>query len=380
MINDTRLIKLIQKILSIDAQNPPGNEWDCAKFIESDMRSLGLDVKLYTYADRRPNIVATLKGSLPRAQAKREAILITPHFDTVPIGTGWKYDPYGSDIVKGRLYGRGASDDKGNCASAMEVMRSLVEDKVVLQKDVIMAATVDEETGSKFGIIPLLENKVFKPKFALVLDSDEYDAIIVQKGLLHLNIEIYGTKAHGAYNWLGENAIEVAARVIGKLKKLTYPHKKHALLKGPTMNVGVIRGGDKVNMVSDFCAFALDVRYMPGTDPKVLKALIRDTIKTETNRFKISVYDLQYPYEIKADHPCVLAYLKTAAAQKVPVELRGSEGATVMTFFKKHGIAAFATGFGASGTAHANDEYLKVNTLIKGTKFLEQFIKDYDRL
>ncbi len=380
MINKQRLIKLTKKILSINSENPPGNELVCAQFIERDMRSLGLNVKRYTYAKNRPNIVATLKGSAPRKIAQKNALLITPHFDTVPIGDGWKFDPYGSQIVSGKLYGRGASDDKGNTAAAMEVMRSLVEDKICLKHDVIMAATVDEETGSHVGIIPLLEKKVLQPRAALVLDSDEYDAIIVQKGLIHLRIQIRGTKAHGAYNWLGENAIEVAARVMGKLKKLKYSYKKHVLLKGPTMNVGAISGGEKVNMVADFCEFALDVRFLPETDPKVLMKLIRKTINSETRRYKIVVDDLQYPYEIKRDHAFVKAYMQSAKRLKVSAILKGSEGATVMTFFKKHHIAAFATGFGASGTAHANDEYIRVKTLVHGTKLLEQFVKEYDRL
>jgi len=159
MINKKRLIALTQKVLSIDSQNPPGKELKLAKFIETDMRSLGIDVKTYTYAKHRPNIVATLKGSMPRNRAEKEALLLTPHFDTVPIGDGWKFDPFGSQIVGNKLYGRGTTDDKGNLASAMEVMRSLVEDGFKPKKDIVMAATVDEETGSYYGIIPLLEKR-----------------------------------------------------------------------------------------------------------------------------------------------------------------------------------------------------------------------------
>ena len=111
------------------------------------MRSLGLHVKTYTYAKNRPNIVATLRGTLPRKQAAKEAILITPHFDTVPIGKGWKYKPLGGQIVGGKLYGRGATDDKGNLASCMEVMRSLVEGKVRLTGREIYSACNFLQTG-----------------------------------------------------------------------------------------------------------------------------------------------------------------------------------------------------------------------------------------
>ncbi|MBI5024962.1 MAG: ArgE/DapE family deacylase [Candidatus Omnitrophica bacterium] len=380
MINKTRLIRLTQKVISYNSENPPGNEWDLAQFISKDMKSCGLEVKTYTYEKRRPNIVATLKGTLPRKQAARQAILITPHFDTVPIGKGWKFKPFGGQIHDGKIYGRGASDDKGNLTSCMEVMRSLVEDGVKPRKDVIMAATVDEETGSHAGIIPLLEKKVLKPGLALVMDSDEFYTIIAQKGLLHSRIQIFGKKAHGAYNWRGVNAIEQATEVIRKIKALRWTYKKHPLLRGPTTNIGVIKGGDKVNMVADFCEFALDSRYVPGMDPQGILRRLRATVRTVTPEFKIVIDDLQFPYTIDPRHPAVELYLKTARAMKCPAAVKGSEGATVITFFKKHGIPAFATGYGARGTAHTNDEYIRINTLYKGTRFLEQYIKEYDRV
>lgn len=380
MINKQRLIKLTQKVISYNSENPPGTELALAKFIEKDMRSLGLHVKTYTYAKNRPNIVATLRGTLPRKQAAQEAILITPHFDTVPIGKGWKYKPLGGQIKGGKLYGRGASDDKGNLASCMEVMRSLVEDKVKLQKDIIMAATVDEETGSHHGILPLLDNKVLTPKFALVMDSDEFDTIVAQKGLFHSRIQIFGKKAHGAYNWRGESAIESASRIICKLKNLKWNHKKHPLLHPPTMNIGVIKGGDKVNMVCDFCEFHLDTRFAIGMDPKKIKQRIERVIKSEAKKYKFITMDLQMPYEIDEKHPYVQTWIKTARRFKCKATIKGSEGATVISFFKKHKIPAFATGFGAHGTAHTNDEYVYVNSLYTGSKVLKQYLKEYDQL
>lgn len=380
MINKSRLTKLTQKVISYNSENPPGNELALSKFIEQDMRSCGLEVKKYTFAKNRPNIVATLKGIWPRAKAAQEAILLTPHFDTVPIGSGWKFPPLGGKIHQGKIYGRGASDDKGNLACCMEVMRSLVEDGVRLKKDVIMAATVDEETGSHQGIIPLLNKKILKPRLALVMDSDEFDTIIVQKGLFHSRIQIFGKKAHGAYNWRGVNAIEIASRIINKLKKLKLQYKKHPLLHPPTINIGTIRGGDKVNMVADFCEFSLDTRYLPGTTSKYVFRTIEKVVKTETDKFKIITDDLQLPYEIGANHPFVRQYVKTNEKMRCKARLKGSEGATVITFFKKHGIPAFATGYGSSGTAHTTDEYVEVEKLYRGTKVLEQYIKDYDAL
>ena len=389
MINKSRLVKLTQKVIRFNSVNPPGNELALSKFIEKDMRSLGLEVKKYSFEKNRPNIVATLKGTLPRAQAAREAVLITPHFDTVPIGTGWKFNPLGGQIHQGRIYGRGASDDKGNLTCCMEVMRSLVEDGARVRKDIIMAATVDEETGSHCGIIPLLDKKILRPKVALIMDSDEFDTIIAQKGLLHLRVQIFGKKAHGAYNWRGVNSIELAAKVIEKLKAHQFSAKggsasggklkKHPLLHPPTKNIGTIRGGDKVNMVADFCEFSLDMRFLPGMKDKAVLRKITEIVGSVAQKFKIEIDDLQQPYEIDRHHPFVKTYVDTARRMGFKATLKGSEGATVITFFKKHGIPAFATGYCSSGTAHTTDEYAEVNKLYQGSRLLERFLKEYDQ-
>ncbi|MBI4308752.1 MAG: ArgE/DapE family deacylase, partial [Candidatus Omnitrophica bacterium] len=366
MINQARLIKLTQKLLRFDSVNPPGNELAVSKFIEGDMRSLGLEVKTYCFAKDRPNVIATLKGTLPRKQAAAGSILITPHIDTVPFGTGWKFDPTGGQIHQGRIYGRGASDDKGNAAVGMEVMRSLVEDGARLKYDVIYAATVDEETGSHQGIRPLLEKGILRPGVALITDSEEFDCIIAQKGLFHSRVQIFGKKAHGAYNWLGVNAIEIAARVINRLKDHQFKFRKHPSLVPPTKNIGTIRGGDKVNMVADFCEFALDVRFMPGmTAAGVLKEVKR-IVSKETKDFKVIIDDSQKPYQIDPKHPFVKIYVDVCRNMGTKAQLKGSQGATVITFFQDYGIPAFSTGWGAHGVIHANDEYAHIKTLYKG--------------
>ncbi len=378
MIHRQRLIQLAQRLLRFDSVNPPGNELAVALYIEKEMRALDLDVKTYSFAKNRPNVIATLKGTLPRRAASSKSLLITPHIDTVPFGSGWKFDPIGGTIHRGRIYGRGASDDKGNAAVGMEVMRSLVEDGIRLKYDVIFAATVDEETGSHFGIRPLLDKRILRPYVALITDSEAFDCIVAQKGLFHCRVQIFGKKAHGAYNWRGVNAIEIASRVIGRLKKHQFKFKKHALLVPPTKNIGTIRGGDKVNMVADFCEFSLDIRFMPGmTAQEVLKE-VKKIIALETGRFKVIVDDQQKPYQIDPSHPLVRTYVNVCQKMGIKAALKGSQGATVITFFQAYGIPAFSTGWGAHGVIHANDEYAKIDTLYRGARVLEAYLKEYD--
>jgi len=378
VINKDRLTTIITKLLRINSVNPPGNEVAVADFVARDLKSIGLDIKIYIYASNRPNVVATLKGTWPRAKVAREALLITPHYDTVPFGKGWKFDPLGAAIHKGRIYGRGASDDKGNCAVGMEVLHSLVEDGVRLQRDIVYVATADEETGSKLGVIPLLKKGILRPKAALIIDSEEFDAIIAQKGLFHCRVQIFGKKAHGAYNWLGVNAIEIAARVINRLKKHQFKYKKHPLLVPPTKNIGTIRGGDKVNMVADFCEFALDIRFMPGMKAEGILKEVKSIIARETKDFKVIIDDVQKPYRVDPRHPFVKTYCETCRKMGFKANLKGSQGATVITFFQDYGIPAFSTGWGSHGVIHANDEYAEIKTLHNGARVLEAFIKEYD--
>ena len=378
MINKTRLVTILTKLLKINSVNPPGNEVAVADYVARDLKSIGLDIKIYSFAKNRPNVVATLKGSWPRAKAAREALLITPHYDTVPFGDGWKFDPLGAQIHQGRIYGRGASDDKGNCAVGMEALHSLVEDGVRLKRDIVFAATADEETGSRLGVIPLLKKGILRPKAALIVDSEEFDSIIAQKGLFHCRVQIFGKKAHGAYNWLGINAIEIAARVIIRLKKHQFKYKKHHLLVPPTKNIGTIRGGDKVNMVADFCEFALDIRFMPGMKAESVLKEIKSIIAKETKDFKVIIDDTQKPYGVDPKHSFVKTYVDTCRKMGFKANLKGSQGATVITFFQDYGIPAFSTGWGSHGVIHANDEYAEIKTLHDGARVLEAFIKEYD--
>ncbi len=185
MVNKKRLIKLTQSLIQINSQNPPGDESRIAGFVSGYLKKLGLKAKIYVFKKKRANVIASLGG-----HNKNHSLLITPHLDTVPAGRSWHFKPLQGKIRKGRIYGLGATDCKGNLAVAMEVMNSLIEDNIILDYNLIFAATSDEESGSKFGLIPLLDKAILRPDAAVVLDADEFDIIIAQKGLIHLKVKI----------------------------------------------------------------------------------------------------------------------------------------------------------------------------------------------
>ncbi|PIQ90726.1 MAG: hypothetical protein COV71_02955 [Candidatus Omnitrophica bacterium CG11_big_fil_rev_8_21_14_0_20_41_12] len=372
MVNKKRLIKIVQKLVSLDSQNPPGDESKIADFVGKYLKALGLKVKTYTFKNKRVNLVATLKG-----KTGKKRLLITPHLDTVPAGKNWKRPAFCAKISGNRIYGLGTTDCKGNLASGMEAIHSLVEDGVKLDYDLVLAATADEESGSGLGLIPLLERKILKADAALVLDADDFEIVITQKGLMHLKVKIRGKKAHGAYPWLGVNAIDMAAGIITDLKKQNKINSRNKYLRGPTINVGTIKGGDTVNVVSDWCEFELDFRFLPGASEKVILLDLKKTIAKHTKNFKIEIQGIQEPYYIAPSHPLVSSLVSAMKNLKIAPRISGSEGATVITFFKKRNIPAIATGFGREGCAHIADEYADLNNLYNGSRVLVEFFKNY---
>jgi len=372
MVNKKRLIKLTQDLIRINSENPPGDESRIAQYVQDSLKRIGLKPRIYEFKKNRLNVLAALKGN-----NLRRSLLITPHLDTVPAGRSWKTGSFSAKIQRNRIYGLGATDCKGNLACALEAINSLVEEGKTLDYNLIFAATADEETGSDLGLIKLLDKGILKPDAAVILDSDDFDIVVTQKGLIHLKVKIQGKRAHGAYPWRGVNAIDAAVKIISELKKRKFRYKKDKHLRPPTVNVGTIKGGDKVNIVADWCEFELDFRFLPGMSAQVFLRELKNTIKKYTKKFKIEIEGVQQPYRIKETHSLVTNLRKAMLKFKIKPQIKGSEGATVITFFQHKNIPAVATGFGSAGCAHMSDEYIKIDNLYKGALVLEELLKNY---
>ncbi len=372
MINKTRLIKLTQDLIRINSENPNGNEDEIARWVKRYLEKFGVSARLYEFSPMRTNVIAVVGG-----KGKVKSLLITPHLDTVPAGTAWKHAPFAAKIKNGRMYGLGATDCKGNLACALEVINSLIEEKIKLSYDLIFAATANEESGSELGLISLLDKGILKPSAAVVLDADDFEVVVAQKGLMHLKIAVKGKKAHGAYPWLGINAIDIGLSILAELKKIKFSYSRNKYLRPPTMNIGTIKGGDKVNVVAGYCEFELDFRYLPGMSAAGLLKQIRKITAKHAGKVRIEIEGIQKPYLIKETHPLVRGFQEAGAKFGLTCPVRGSEGATVITFFQDKFIPAIALGFGCEGMAHMADEYVKVDNLYKGSLVLEEFLKNY---
>jgi len=372
MVKKERLIKLTQQLIRIDSQNPPGDEYRIAVLVRNYLKNLGLKTRIYAFRKKRSNVLAVLEG-----KNKKHSLLITAHLDTVPSGKHWHFNPFGAIIRKQNIYGLGASDCKGNLAVGIETIHSLVEEGIKLDYNLIFAATADEETGSSLGLALLLEKKILRPDAVVVLDADDFHIVVAQKGLMHLKVKIEGKRAHGAYPWLGENAVDIALRVLQEIKTYKFGNPKNSYLKPPTVNIGTIAGGDKVNVVADWCEFELDFRFLPGMSAEKILKDLKAIIYKHTKKSKLEIENIQQPYLIQETHPLVNCLCRAMRQVGIKPAIKGSEGATTISFFQEYGITAVATGFGSAGCAHTADEYVKIGDLYKGTLVLEEFLKNY---
>jgi len=372
MINKNRLIRLTQDLIRIPSVNPHGNEAAIALYVKRYLEKLHIPVRCHSFAKDRVNVIARLAGT-----HRTRSLLLTPHLDTVPPGKGWSRDPFDAVVRGDKIYGLGATDCKGNLAAALEAMHSLHEDGVRLEYTLCMAATADEESGSVLGLIPLLQKGFLDVDCAVVLDADDGDIIVTQKGLMHLTLTVAGKRAHGAYPWRGVNAIEAMAAILQQLQKTKWQYRANRYLHPPTVNPGVIRGGDKVNVVADWCACELDFRFLPGMSHQALLTVLRTIARKHARDFSITVQGVQKPYAIDATHPLVRQLYASMLSAGGRPRIKGSEGATVITFFQGKNIPAVASGFGVTNGAHVVDEYISIASLYNGTRALEHFLKNF---
>jgi len=364
---------LLQKLIRIDSQNPPGNERKIIYFIRDYLKELGIASKIYEFKKDRLNLVCKLASN-----NSRKKILFTPHVDTVPATGAWRKPPLSAEIHKGRIYGRGATDCKVNVAAALYLIKKLKKEKTILKNiDLIFAFTGDEETGSHNGIIPLAKH-LKGIDYGIVLDSDEFDIVVAQKGLLHLRVELFGREAHGAYPDEGVNAVEKGIFILNEILTEKFQFTPHPLLKKPTINIGKFDGGDKVNVVAGFCFFDIDIRYLPGERDKDIIKCIEKIIKKQKIKYKIKILAHQKPIEIDKNLPAIKILRSVLKKNKIKEKLQPSFGATVITFLRDVGVESFSFGFGSKRNAHVKNESVKIDNLNKGVKVLEDYVKKLD--
>ncbi len=147
-------VRLLQALVRIDTSSPPGNETRAAEHVQAVLDDADIPSKILSLDPTRGNLVARLEGD-----GSKRPLLLMAHTDVVGVERDdWSVDPFGGAIRDGYLYGRGASDDKGQLAAMVQVMLMLHRRQVPLARDVILLAESGEEGTTAVGIDFLVEH------------------------------------------------------------------------------------------------------------------------------------------------------------------------------------------------------------------------------
>lgn len=258
-------IALTQSLVRMDTVNPPGNEDQCTVYLSRLLREAGYTCRFVEFGPRRSTLVARLGG-----QDGKPALGFTGHVDVVPLGAvPWNHDPFGAEIVDGRIYGRGTSDMKSGVAAFVVVAIALAE-RIRSGPGVTLIITAGEETGCEgaFHLVQQPDAQAILGKVGalVVAEPTANQPLVGHKGVLWLEASAAGVTAHGSMPERGDNAIYKIARAVSSLEAFEFEDGPHPLMGKPTLNVGTVRGGLNINSVPDAAEMTIDIRTVAGQD------------------------------------------------------------------------------------------------------------------
>jgi acetylornithine deacetylase/succinyl-diaminopimelate desuccinylase family protein len=364
-----QLLELTRQLIQIPTENPPGNEKRIALFLKPILSKMGFRVKTVLSPKGRWNIIAE------RSWGKGgRRLIFNGHLDVVPAGdpSQWQYPPYQGKLKKGRIYGRGASDMKSGIASFLQAISMIDRSKIHLDQGTIVLHLVsDEESHGHQGMGFLTQRGLIRGDAALVGEPSNLDPVIAQKGALWLKISTIGKSAHGSRPDLGVNAIEKMKKVMDQLNS-TLIEKEHPLLGKPTINIGTIQGGIKINIVPDQCEIEVDRRMLPSEKREgVLRGIkeILDSVQSQDPSFQYRMEEIDFAEPSEIDTEEEIVRIAMDAIQEVRGErpkIKGFSGFTDARFYiNQCHIPTLILGPGGVDQSHSANEFAEVDSLIQ---------------
>jgi len=366
LVDVDALVTLTQALVAVDTQNPPGNEAAILEVAREMLEPFGARFDEVEPEPGRTSLLATVGAG----DGSRPTLLINGHLDVVPVDAGeWSRDPFGAELVDGRLYGRGTADMKGGIAAAVEAMAVLGRAGREPSCDLAFHLVADEERGGRLGTRVLVERGAVRADACVVPEPTGMAVCVAERGLLTATVTVHGRPAHGGQPQDGVSAIEKAAKVVLALHGADFGGPDHPLLGRPSCNVGVIKGGSGHNTVAERCALVVDRRLLPGVSREEAEAGVRrriDAIGDHELRYDLEPGVYGEASELARDHPFVTEVQEVIAAELGrPSPVIGMTFSTDARFVRNQaGIPAVVLGPGAIAQAHTNDEWVLVDRLV----------------
>jgi succinyl-diaminopimelate desuccinylase len=371
-IDPDETIAFLQALVRAPSVNPPGDVSAAMTVCEQPLRDAGFAVRLLPHAPGKPNLVAEW------GPADGPALCFNAHLDVVPIGdeSAWSHPPFGAEIADGRVYGRGAGDDKASVTAQVMGAVALARSGVPLRGPLAVTEVADEETSGA-GAQHVIATAGIDP-FGIIVGEQTLNRVAIgEKGTAGVNVVVSGRTAHGALPWEGANAVEGMARVIVALGEELAPRlreRTHPYFMPSSASVNLIEGGVKANVVPDRCAIFIDRRLVPGEDPAETTAEVRDIAERAVAGMSGIRVQVTPAYEARPatmsdpDGDLASAMLTANRFLGLSTEVTGFSMATDGRFFAAAGYPTIIYGPGDPRLAHVPDEWVGIDEVLEATR------------
>ncbi|QSI28409.1 acetylornithine deacetylase [Variovorax sp. RKNM96] len=346
---------------------------------QSHLAALGVKSRITYNAERtKANLFATL------GEGKPAGVIISGHTDTVPWdGQDWSVDPLSAVVQNERLYGRGSADMKSFIAIALSNAKRFLESDSPFA--VHFAFSYEEEIGC-FGVKELIadmRDAGIKPLACIVGEPTSMVPAIAHKGVYRYKCCVRGKEAHSSLTPKSVNAIEMAARVIGKVRDMaedferSEPRYEGFDVPFSTASVGQFHGGIADNVVPRDAEFRYEFRDLPTADAKRMQSDVLTYAAGLEPAMKKVAPDAGFTFETICEIPSFLG----AAGDPVTLlaqRLAGEDRTTLVAFgteaglFKNAGIPTVVCGPGSIEQAHQPDEFVSLEQLARCELFMER--------
>jgi acetylornithine deacetylase/succinyl-diaminopimelate desuccinylase family protein len=374
-IREDEVIEFLRDLVRIPTVNPPGDVREAAEYCRRKLAHEGFETTFETVESTKPNLIAWLRaGDGP-------TLLFNSHLDVVPVGeeASWTHPPFAAEVADGRVYGRGANDDKASVTAQVLGAIALKRSGVPLRGILIVNEVADEEVGGRLGAALIAERADIRPDYVIVGEPTLNRICVGERGGVGISVLVFGRTAHGALPWEGVNAIEGMARVITALQRELWPRlerKTHPYFAHASATISLIEGGVKTNVVPDRCSIFIDRRLIPGETPEEAIAEVREVAEQAVAGVPGLRVEVGPAYEwggrlavmSPPDSAVVQTMLTVNRFLGLDSDLTGFSMGTDGRFFAAKGYPTIIYGPGDPSLAHKPDEWVGVDEVLTATR------------
>jgi acetylornithine deacetylase len=381
LVNSKSLFEQLNKVVSLPSVSSANASIDMSNkpvidHLAEQFESLGFECELIPIPGSETtkfNLIATL-GSGPGG------LVLAGHTDTVPLDEElWSSDPFKVTQRDGKLFGLGVTDMKGFFPIIMEAVKPLLDKS--FKEPLIVLATADEETSMQ-GARSIAEMGRPRARAAIIGEPTGLQPVKAHKGIMMDSVRLLGQSGHSSDPSLGNNALDAMHAVISDLmiyrEELKQRYSSDLFsIPHPTLNLGVIHGGDNPNRICGHCELEFDIRLMPGMHIETVRGEIRNRIATLMNPLGIQ-------FELAALFTGVPAFFadENSALLKTAEKLTGHAGISVGfgtegPFLQELGMDTIIMGPGNIDQAHQPDEYMSIDMIEPCIDVLQKMISHH---